>query len=264
MLPKLDDGENKLFFKAGGEWCYVWTPRGFKKSEKTPIVIHHHGARGYVRDGGADWLDDPLKRSYLTAIMEEVGCAIAGSHAGGDHWGNQRSVESNYALFKALIDDPSIDPKRVGLMGGGLGGALIWNSITGPMANSVKAVAVMQAVSSLENIIREQKFRKPLLEAFGLPEMIRDEDAIKLVKPYDPLPKLQRLNRGVKLPKTAIFHGEDDENIPAKTHAIPLADALKSAGGAVTIEVFPGVGHAVYAMGESIKDRLRKFFSSSL
>ncbi|MBS7630853.1 prolyl oligopeptidase family serine peptidase [Candidatus Bathyarchaeota archaeon] len=264
LLPKLSDGENKLFFKTGGEWCYIWTPPKFKKQGKIPVIIHHHGARGYVREGEADWLDDPLKKSYLKAVMDGVGCAIVGSHAGGDHWGNQKSVESNYALFKALIESPSIDPGRVGLIGGGSRRALVWNSIAGPMANRIKAVAVIQAVSSLEAIIREQKFRKALLDAFGLPEETSDEDAIKTIKPYDPLPKLQRLKKGSKLPKTAIFHGAEDENIPARTHAIPLAEALRKAAGDVTLEVFPGVGHAVYAMGEPIKKRLRDFFASSL
>lgn len=264
LLPKLSDGENKLFFKAGGEWCYILTPPWFERGRKIPIVIHHHGARGYVREAEADWLDDPLKKSYLKAVMDGAGCAIAGSHACGDHWGNEKSVESNYALFKALIENPSIDADRVGLMGGGLGGALIWNCVAGPMANRIKAVAVMQAVSSLEAVIREQKFKKPLLEAFGLTEETSDEDAIKMIKPYDPLPKLQRMEMGVKLPKTAIFHGAEDENIPAQTHAIPLADALRKAGGDVALEIFPGVGHAVYAMGEPIKNRLRDFFASSL
>jgi dipeptidyl aminopeptidase/acylaminoacyl peptidase len=264
LSPNLSEGENILFFRAGGEWCYIWTPPKFRSDLKIPVIIHHHGAKGYVRNGEADWLDDPLKRSYLEAIMDVVGCAIAGSHAGGDHWGNQKSVDSNHALFKALIENPSIDSDRIGLMGGGLGGALIWNSIAGPMANCIKAVAVLQAVSSLEDIIKEQKFKKPLLDAFGLPDEISDEDIIRIIKPYDPLPKLQRLKRGIKLPKTAIFHGEKDENIPAQTHAIPLANALRNAGGEVTLKVFPNVGHAVYAMGEPIKKCLIDFFASSL
>ena len=57
VIPKLKDGEQRVFFMAGGEWCYLWTPEAFTKDDPIPVVIHHHGARGYVRDGEADWLD---------------------------------------------------------------------------------------------------------------------------------------------------------------------------------------------------------------
>ena len=88
----LKDGEQKIFFKAGSEWCYLWTPKKFRKDDPIAVVIHHHGARGYVSDGEADWLDAPSKAAYLQAVMEGGRCAIAGSHACGDHWGNPDSV----------------------------------------------------------------------------------------------------------------------------------------------------------------------------
>ena len=56
-IPSLRDGEQKVFFKAGGEWCYLWTPASYENSKPVPVVIHNHGARGYVRDGESDWLD---------------------------------------------------------------------------------------------------------------------------------------------------------------------------------------------------------------
>jgi len=59
---ELKDGEQKVFFKSGGEWCYLWTPPGYNQDKSVPLVIHHHGARGYVREGEADWIDTPLKK----------------------------------------------------------------------------------------------------------------------------------------------------------------------------------------------------------
>jgi dipeptidyl aminopeptidase/acylaminoacyl peptidase len=59
-----------------------------------------------------------------------------------------------------------------------------------------------------------------------------------------------------------IYHGSKDENIPAETNAKPLADALKKAGGDVTLELFQEVEHNTYAMGKPMEDRLRKFFST--
>ena len=131
-IPPLRDGEQKVFFKAGGEWCYLWTPARYKNGEPVPVVIHHHGAGGYVREGEADWLDTESKTAYLRAVMAGGGCAIAGSHACGNHWGNPDSVTANAALYDALDECPGVDATRTGLMGGGLGGALIWNSVVGP------------------------------------------------------------------------------------------------------------------------------------
>ncbi len=43
-IPPLKDGEQKVFFKAGGEWCYLWTPEGYENGKPVPVVIHNHGA----------------------------------------------------------------------------------------------------------------------------------------------------------------------------------------------------------------------------
>jgi len=263
-IPKLYDGEQKAFFQAGGEWCYLWTPRTFLKDEPVPVVIHHHGARGYVRDGSADWLDEESKAAHLRAVMAGGRCAVAGSHACGDHWGNSGAVAANWALLEALIECPQVDATLVGLVGGGLGGTLVWNSVLGPFADRVKAVAVMQAAASLAAVIREHKFKAPCLRAYGLPGDTPDDEAVAKITAHDPLPRLQRLTSGTPLPRTAIYHGAKDANLPPKTNAIPLAEALRKAGGDVTLELFPDVGHSIYAMGKPIEERLTSFFATSL
>jgi dipeptidyl aminopeptidase/acylaminoacyl peptidase len=264
MIPKLGDGEQKVFFRAGGEWCYLWTPGGFRADKSVPVVIHHHGASGHVREGSADWLEADYKVAYLRAVMRGRGCVIAGSHACGDHWGNPESVRANGALYEALTECPQVDAGRLGLMGGGLGGALVWNSVLGPLAGRAKAVAVMQAVAHLTAVIGEKRFRVPCLKAYGLPEDTPDEEAIKAVAPHDPLPRLQRLMPGTRLPRTAIYHGAGDENIPAATNAVPLAEALRRAGGEVDLQLFTEVGHNVYGMGRPMEERLEAFFAASL
>ncbi len=260
VVPQLNNGEQKVFFQAGGEWCYIWTPESFQKDKSNPVVIHHHGATGYVKNGSADWLEEDQKVAYLRAVMAESGCAIAGSHACGDHWGNQKAVTANHALFEALDECAPINTDRTGLMGGGLGGALIWNSVLGPLAGKVKAVAVMQAVVNLEAVIREQKFKIHCLKAYDIPEDTPDDQAVAKIHNNNPLQRLQRLAIGTPLPKTAIYHGAIDANIIPETNAIPLAEALKRAGGEVILELFPEVGHAVYEMGKPIEERLNAFF----
>jgi acetyl esterase/lipase len=191
-------------------------------------------------------------------------CAIAGSHACGDHWGNPDAVAANAALFEALEESPHVDAGRTGLMGGGLGGALIWNSVLGPFSGKVKVVVVMQAVANLSAVIREGKFKAPCLRGYGLPEDTPDDEAVEKILPFDPMPRLRKLTPGAALPRTAIYHGAVDANIPAETNAIPLSEALKRAGGAVELELFPEVGHNVYAMGKPIEERLKAFFAAHL
>ncbi len=274
-LPELVDGEQKVFFKAGGEWCYLWTPKTFRKDTPIPLVIQHHGSGGFVREDKADWLEeetrafsreiDPLfKVKLMNAVMKGGGCAIAGSHACGNHWGNPCSVDANIALYNALAASPHIDSERVGLFGGGLGGLLIWNSILAGLNSKVKVTAVLQSVASIEATIREQKFKAPLLEAYGLPADTPDDEAVSKTTQSDPLPKLQQLAEGTPLPKTGIFHGKVDDNIPAETNAVPLEKALTKAGGEVELHIFPGVGHNVYFMGKAIEDYLEAFFAENL
>jgi acetyl esterase/lipase len=261
-MMKLKKGEQKKFFKAGGEWCYIWTPQDFDPIEPAPIVIHHHGARGYIREKESDWLDTESKAAYLRAVMAESGAVVAGSHACGDHWGNQCAVKANAALLSYLDNVEGLDTSRLGLMGGGLGGALIWNSVLGPFTNRVKAIAVMQAVANLSATIREQKFKNVCLRAYGVPEDTPDEEAISMIIDNDPMPKLQKLVNGKLLLRTVIYHGEKDENIPADTNAIPLATALRKAGANVTLELFRDVQHNTYSIGKPMEDRLKSFFSS--
>ncbi len=263
-IPTLHDGEQTVYFQAGGEWCYLWTPPTFRQDTPAPVLIHHHGAGGYVREGASDWFEVDEKVGYLRAIMRATGCMVAGSHACGDHWGNRCATRANGDLYEALVVQPYVDVSRVGLMGGGLGGALVWNSVLGPMAGKVKAVAVLQAVASLEDIVRNHKFKAPLVEAFGLPATIGDDEAVGELAMQDPLPRLQRLPAGTPLPRTAIFHGGQDDNVLPAANAVALAEALRNAGADVTLELFPDVDHFVYEMGQPIEDRLVAFFGAAL
>lgn len=123
-VPRLRDGEQRVYFRAGGEWCYLWTPKSFSVGGRAPVLIHHHGAGGYVREGSADWPDTESKAKSLRAIMEN-GIVLAGSHACGDHWGNPCAVAANAALLKELDETHGLNMSRLGLMGGGLGGTLV-------------------------------------------------------------------------------------------------------------------------------------------
>jgi hypothetical protein len=65
-----------------------------------------------------------------------------------------------------------------------------------------------------------------------------------------------------KLPFTTIYYDAKDENIPAETNAIPLAETLEKAAAKVTLELFGDVEHNSYALGKPMEDQLRLFFST--
>jgi len=111
-------------------------------------------------------------------------------------------------------------------------------------------------------MVREHKFKDVCLRAYGLPEDTPDDEAVEKIGPHDPLPRLRALKRGAKLPRTAIYHGFRDANIPAETNVVPLAEALRRAGREVELNIFPGVEHNVYEMGAEMEGRLRRFFSA--
>lgn len=262
ITPLLRDGEQKVFFKAGSEWCFLWTPTTFSLEEPMPVVIHHHGGGGHVTGESADWLEEPQKIAYMRAIMEGSGCAIAGSHACGDHWGNADAVAANKSLFDALVECPNIDAEKVDLISAGLGSILLLNSFLGPFTGQVKKMAIIQGVASLEAVIRDHRYKPPCLRAFNISEDISDDEAISLIAPHDPLPRIQRLPLSISLPRTIIFHGAEDVNIPPRHHSIPLAEGLRKAGGEATLELFPDIGHSVYSVGKPLEEKIKEFFTS--
>ncbi len=267
--PALKDGAQTVFFQAGGEWCFLRTPAGFAASGPgTPFVIQCHGNGGYVRDGEADWLDEEAKTIFLDALVG-VGIAVAGSHGTGNHWGRPDAVAAYGALFDALASQPGLDEKRGGLWGGGLGGAVLWNSVTGPLLGRLRAVAPQQAALSYESVIRDHKFKAQLLEAYGIPGDTPDDLAVSALSFNDPLNRTRLLvsQRGAEagslLPEVLFVHGDADENMLYEGNPVALSEVLKSSGARFSFQTFPGVGHATYDLREKASAPLAAFFKGA-
>ena len=268
-IPQLKDGEQTVFFQAGGEWCFLRTPSGYRansaQGNAVPCVIHCHGNRGYVRDGEADWLDDENK-SIFVRMLVDAGIAVGSSHATGNHWGATAAVAANAALFDALVGEANVDTGRMGLMGGGLGGALVWNSATGPLAGKVRAAVLQQAVLSYDSIVRNHKFKGQLLEAYGIPADTPDDLAVSSLAYNDPLNRTRLLasQNGTEtaslLPEVLFVHGDVDENILFEENPIVLSKELDALGGAYSFQTYQGVGHATYDLGERAAKDVTDFF----
>jgi len=265
-ILNLVDGEQTVFFQAGEEWCFLRTPQSYRLNGlPTPCVIQCHGNHGFVKDGSADWLCDRERLTFITAL-NEAGIAVASSHATGDHWGRPSAVAANAALFQMLLDETNVDEKRMGLWGGGLGGAMLWNSITGPLLGKVKSVALQQAVISYESVIRNHEFKDQLLEAYGLPPDCDDDLAISSLQFDDPVNRTRILveQRGQSLaellPNVLFMHGDQDDHMPYKEHPVRLGEVMSPSGAEYTFHTFQGVGHATYALGDIAAKVLANFF----
>eukprot|EP01045_Picozoa_sp_COSAG04_P036089 COSAG04_NODE_8634_length_947_cov_3.212264_1_plen_126_part_01 len=91
---ELVDGAQTVYFEAGGEWGFLRTPPSYvadRAAPACPCVLHCHGNKGYVRQGEADWLDQPAKFLFVDEMLQR-GIAVAESHACGNHWGRPNAV----------------------------------------------------------------------------------------------------------------------------------------------------------------------------
>ena len=268
-LPQLRDGDQTAFFRVGGEWCYITTPASYRadagSGPATPCVLQCHGHRGYVREGEADWLDEEVKRIFVRMLLD-AGIAVSGSHATGDHWGRPSAVAANGALFDVLTNGANLDEARMGIMGGGLGGALVWNSVTGPLLGRVRAAVVQQAVLSYESVIRRGKFKASLVEAHGIPGDTPDDLAVASLAQNDPLNRTRLLvaedgpKTGRLLPAVLFVHGDADENMLYEENPVALSEVLDSCGTSYSFQTYNGVGHATHDLRETAAADITRFF----
>lgn len=266
LIPQLKDGEQTVYFQAGGEWCFLRTPESYKASGGAiPCIIQCHGHHGYVKNGEADWLTEDFKLAFVNSLID-TGIAVASTHATGNHWGRPNAVAANAALFDALLEGSNVDRERMGLWGGGLGGALLWNSVTGPLLGHLRAVVLQQATISYESVIRNHKFKANLLEAYGLPADTPDDLAVSALSFNDPVNRTRLLveqkGRALAsaLPEVLFIHGDEDENMLYQENPVRLSHLLSPLGARFSFHTFKGVGHATYQLGDTAAKVLTDYF----
>jgi len=271
LIPPLQNGAQTVFFQAAAEWCFLRTPSDYVTAgPPIPCVIFCHGNSGYVRDGdyrvsAKDTLDDEGKSIFIRTLIDS-GIAVAGSHAKGSAWGTPDSVFSYVALFHTLLKDANLDSQRMGMLGGGLGASALWGAAAGPLLGRVQAVALQQAALNFESVIREQKFKADLLNAWGLPEDADDDLAVLTLAHSDPLQRIRKLvsEKGADapdlLPEVGFFHGDQDENLLYNANPVAMAEVLEACGAKYLLKTYKGIGHATYEHGQPVADDIKSFF----
>jgi hypothetical protein len=274
-IPQLKDGAQTVFFKAGGEWCYLRTPSAYKGySKPIPCIIQCHGNSGYVTNNDyaistSDTPDEESKSIFIRTLVDS-GMAVAGSHASGSAWGRPDAVAAYATLFETLVKEVNVDPTRMGMLGGGLGGSALWSAVTGPLLGRVRAVGLQQATLSFESVIRNHKFKEDMLGAWGIPKDTEDDVAVASLANNDPLNRTRLLIavRGAaevakSLPEVRFFHGDQDENMLYQENPVALSEVLRKCGAKFSFKTYEGVGHATYAMGEPVARDIASYFKQA-
>ena len=187
----------------------VWVPAAYDKSRRWPAILFLHGAGERGDDGVAQTrvgLGHALSEGKVDpqAIVVFPQCPLNG------HWtGPAQRIA--VAALEQVIEDYSIDLKRVSLTGMSMGGAGTW-SLAYHQPRRFSAIAVICGW-----------VRRP-------PNLT---DLADVVDHYDTL--AQRLG---KLP-IWIFHGSDDNVVPV-TESRAMAAVL---GANAAYTEFPGVKH---------------------
>ncbi len=98
-------------FEVGGEPAVLVEPSG----ELRGLVVLHHGS-----GEDAEVIDRERVPGAVVGELVAAGWAVAGSDAGGEHWGHPSSIEANAALWTVL--EERLDPPVVVLLARSMGG----------------------------------------------------------------------------------------------------------------------------------------------
>ena len=248
----------KEFFSFDQDWGYVIYPENISKD--IPVVLHFHGNRGYVKDGGADWLDEPKKQNFFKPALDS-GFAIAGCHATGNHWGRGSAILANYKFFEQLKNIAELNLNNITTWGCGLGASAAWLTSIGELNPYVKNFISQQGVLNFESIIRREKFKDELIEAHNRDISMDIEKAVQVFDPIKPITKTKLIidKNEKKFPNSLFIHGDADENVDYSENPVMLNKLLSDIGTNSKLNPLAGVGHATYEHGEELGLIIAKF-----
>jgi dipeptidyl aminopeptidase/acylaminoacyl peptidase len=218
--------------------------------ERPPVLVHLHG--GPTDQTRVEWaprFQYWVARGWAVLAPNPRGSTGAGrAHAqalaGG--WG-EADVDDVVAALAAAAGADSGDPDRVALVGGSAGGftALL---VASRVPDRVHAVVASYPVTDLVALAATtHRFERHATETLVGPlPGARDR-----YRARSPLTQVD----GVRTP-VLLLQGDADPVVPAAQTAA-YADALRRAGGDVTLHVYPGEGHG-WRRPETVADALER------
>ena len=220
-----------------------------EENDQAPGVVIIHGSGPSIRDNG--W--------YITLVkyLQDHGVVVLlpdkrGSEQSGGQWltaSFDDLATDTMAGVEWLMQHPSVDPKKIGVVGLSEGG-----HIAPVAANQIPELAfvvsiVSSAIPMHELLVYEENYN---LREFGIPPGLsnifayvgawsliyaRQKDHWDAIGNYDPAPDWSK----VSIPALALF-GEEDTNVPS----VRSAKVLRSLGNTnIETKIYPGSGHAL-------------------
>lgn len=178
-----------------------------------------------------DRLPDSIHAFYFKPLLE-AGFFIAGVEV-GESFGSPAGTAQYQAFYAHLVETYDLSPKPV-LLPQSRGGLMLYNwAVEHP--ESVGAVAGIYTVCNIASYPGVEK----AAPAYEMAPAALEAN----LADYNPIDRIAPLVKA----KVPVFHihGDSDSVVPIEANAGVLVKRYKALGGAATLKVVPGKGHAV-------------------
>ena len=224
--------------------CTVFPPVA-KPGQKTGLVVHLYG------HGGSLTLHCMMMPSFSLLLQRlcEKGYWVIVPDLGPSHFMNAQAVARLDAIIAGMMEKDGVDPDRIHLLGGSMGGAsaLIYAS---RRQKTVRSICALFPITDLAAWTAERPgWLPPVMQAHGL-------DAASTAASLHDLSPINHIGTFVGIP-VLLVHGDADGVVPVH-HSRDFHSALRAAGGESVYHEVPGGGHDDAIVGD-LQDRLLDF-----
>jgi dipeptidyl aminopeptidase/acylaminoacyl peptidase len=235
--------------------AYLTLPKGLP-AKNLPLIVNPHGGPwtrfmfGY--SGLAQFLANRGYAVLQPNFRGSTGYGKAYLNAGNGEWGRKMQDDLTWGV-KALVADGTVDPKRVGIVGGSYGGYATLAGVA--FTPDLYAVAVdMEGPSNLVTFIYELA---PYWEAsksvwYARVADPRTEQGKALLLAESPLTRANAI-----VAPLMVFHGKNDPRVNIG-ESKQIVTALRDNGKPVEYLVGPNAGHT-YAQYSAMESFLAKY-----
>ncbi len=226
---------------------------------KKPLLLLFHGLTGR-KEGELFYATRLAEEGYLVAAID---ARQHGDRVDLDFW---KKVHYNLpkevvkivvetaqdvpAIIEALLEREDIDPERIGIAGGSLGGFI--TILATMLDRRLKAAVSIAGGVISENSFDETEIYELLCLEKDLDKQV-DEEMKELTAKNNPFARLDKFYPTSLL----MVHGDIDNIVPLESHQ-RLYEALKpyykDAPDKLNLKIYPGVDHSIGALPEAMDD----------
>lgn len=211
--------------------------------KRYPLLVYCRGGIGRVGRVRREWIQDFVSRGFI--VVAPCYRASEGGE-GTDEFGGCEN-DDVVSLVSGLATLPFVDPTRITLLGFSRGSINAWQTAI-RLSTTVHSVIVWGGVSDLSSTYRERMNMRRMLRRItgGSPKEVPEA-----YNRRSPVHLVSQVNCPV-----LIVHGISDSQVHI-SHALRLADRLRSAEKPVTTHFYQGMGHHLsHSIHQAVVDRM--------